>query len=155
MSLSTLAGNAVLQFQLTAFAIVAGATAATPPVLPAPPTSLLDIPFLAIPLGVLAASHAGAAARAFRDPAQPDWKIVPKVVGIVIDGFIGGWVAMFLVTFYKTKPMFDGVSPALIGAFGGLLVQYLRDNLPRWTEGIVQAWISIFSRKGSKGSETP
>ena len=160
MSLPTFASDALAQAQqlaAAAVAIVAGAAAITPPALPAPPTwSILDVPFLAIPLGVLAASLAGAAARTFRDEAEPDWKIASRITHIVIDGFIGGWIAVGLVTFKYTKPIFDGVSPAIVGAFAGLGVQYLSAKVPEWIDLIVKAWIAIFSRRGNnKGSETP
>lgn len=152
MKLLTAARNALAG--LVGVAFTGAAIAATmPPLLPKNP-SLWEVVFLGIPLGVLCASLGGAAARTFRDEAAPDWGIPRKVRRIVIDGFIGGWVAMFLVTSPRTRQWFDGMSPALLGAFGGLLVQFLFDNAPRWADQAWQTVLSIFSRKKT-GSENP
>jgi hypothetical protein len=117
---------------------------------PAAHPSLWGVTFLAIPLGVLVASLAGSAARALREGAHDDATIPRKVANVTVDGFIGGWLAVFLVTFPRTREMFDGVAPAVIGAFGGLLCQYLRDNGSRWAE---QAWQTALSFLGKRKTE--
>ena len=113
--------------------------------------SFWSITLLAIPLGVLVASLAGSAARAYREGAQPDETIARQIGNVTIDGFIGGWLAMFIITFPLTRGTFDGVAPAVLGAFGGLLGQFIRVNGPRWANEAWTAGLSIFSKRQKEG----
>lgn len=117
--------------------------------------SLWSITILGIPLGVLAASLSGSSARALRDPSQDDRKLPRRALNTLIDGFIGGWVAMFVYTFSYSKDYFTGVEPAILGAFGGLLTEYIRTNAPRWTEQAWGAALSMFSRNKRPGEDAP
>lgn len=116
-----------------------------------PYPSFWSITLLAIPLGVLVASLAGSAARAYREPAQPDETVARQIVNVTIDGFIGGWLAMFVITFPYTRETFDGVAPAVLGAFGGLLGQFIRINGPRWANEAWTTALSFFSKRQKEG----
>lgn len=126
----------------------AGAATATTAVqmVPAEP-SLWSITILGIPLGVLAASLTGSSARTLRDPSIDDGKLPRRATNTLVDGFIGGWVAMFVYTFSYSKSYFTGVEPAILGAFGGLLTEYIRSNAPRWAEQAWGAVLTWFTRK--------
>ena len=120
-----------------------------------PQPSIFSILVLGIPLGVLAASLVGSSARSFRDTAQPDTSFPRRAVGTIIDGFIGGWLAMFVVGFSYTRPYFEGIEPAVIGAFGGLLVEFIRTNGPRWIEQLWQAALTWISRNKRPEDQAP
>lgn len=115
---------------------------------PAPP-SWLDYVVLGIPLGVLAASLAGSSARTLREESQPDNALFRKVVTTIVDGFIGGWLAMFLIGFSYTRPFFAAVTPAVLGALCGLLCEFLRSNGPTWLREAKTAVTDRFAKKGA------
>jgi uncharacterized membrane protein YeaQ/YmgE (transglycosylase-associated protein family) len=132
----------------------AAAAAAGAAVLP-PDPSIWAVTVMGIPLGVLGASLAGSSARTLRDGAADDRRLPKRAVDTLIDGFIGGWVAIFLLSFTYTRTYFSGVEPVILGALAGLLTEYLRTNAPRWAE---QAWstaLALFSRKRAPGDNPP
>ena len=135
-------------------AMATGAASAATGVKMLPPEpSWFEMVVLGIPLGVLAASHAGSSARSLRDESQPDRTLIQRAVATIIDGFIGGWLAMFIVGFSVTKSYFVGVAPSIIGAFGGLLTEYVRTNGSRWAEQLWQTFLSWIARK--RAGDTP
>jgi hypothetical protein len=148
-------GRGSLLFVAMLGAITASAAAKAFPALSpdSGPASIWDVLVLGIPVGVLAASLAGSSARSLREDAQPDRTLPRRALWTVIDGFIGGWVAMFLLTFSFTRAYFEGVTPAVLGAFGGLLTEYIRTNGPRWGEQLWQTALTWISRK--RAGDTP
>lgn len=102
---------------------------------------------LGIPLGVLAAALVGASIHAFRDGVKPDKKIPHHALGVTFDGFVGGWLAMFLVGFSFTHEHVKSISPEILGGFGGLLVEFIRSNGKRWFEQFYSAILSRLSKK--------
>lgn len=133
-----------------ATAAIAGAasTAAAVAVVP-PDTSIWAVTVAGIPLGVLGAALAGSSARTLRDGSADERKLPRRALETLVDGFIGGWVAMFLLSFSQTRNYFSGVEPAILGALAGLLTEYLRSHAPQWAE---QAWstaLALFSRRRS------
>jgi len=135
-------------------ATAGAAAAATASAMLPPDPSIWAVTVLGIPLGVLGASLAGSSARTLRDGAADERKLPKRATDTLIDGFIGGWVAIFLLSFTYTRTYFSGVEPVILGALAGLLAEYLRTNAPRWAE---QAWstaLALFSRKRPPG-DTP
>lgn len=129
----------------------AASAAAAATVLP-PDPSIWAVTVMGVPLGVLGAALAGSSARTLRDGAADERKLPRRALETLIDGFIGGWLAMFLLSFTYTKPYFSGVEPAILGALAGLLTEYFRTNAPQWAQ---QAWttaLALFSRKKNEGN---
>lgn len=137
--------------KFTGAAAAAGAGAVAVKVAPHD-LSMWSIAVLGIPLAVLAASLGGAAVRQLREPSQPDQKIPARVVGIVTDGFIGGWIAMLLIGLPATAG-YIGVSlrPEVVGAVCALLVQFARDYGKSYFDQVFTAIVSWFTRKRAGG----
>lgn len=131
-----------------AFGLAFGAWAAEPAAAVVEHASWLDVIVLGIPLGVLAAALAGSSARSLREQSQPDSAIPRRVLWTIVDGFIGGWGAMFLLGFSYTRPVFESVGPPVLGAFGGLLCDFVRNNGAEWARQGWQATLGRFSRNG-------
>lgn len=131
----------------------AATAAVAAPMVPPESSSWWDVVVLGIPLGVLAASLAGSSARSLRDASQPDATLPQRALWTLVDGFIGGWSAMLLVGFSLTREYFDGIAPAILGAFGGLLTEFLRVNGPRWVEELWQTVLQWITRK--RAGDTP
>lgn len=121
---------------------------------PALGPSFWDVIVLGIPVGVLAASLAGSSVRSLREDSLPDKRIPRRALNTLLDGFIGGWVAMFLIGFTYTAEYFVNVAPAVLGAIGGLLTEWIRSNAGRWAEQLWTAFLSWISKR-SKTGETP
>lgn len=113
-----------------------------------------DVVVLGVPLYVLAAALVGSCARSFRDGSQPETTLPRRALLMLIDGIVGGWGAMFVLGFSSTRPFFVGIEPAVLGGFGGLLTQLVRDNGTRWFEQLWQAVIALITRKRA-GDPTP
>lgn len=140
--------NSKLASRITGVAILAAATASVRAAGGDPPSPWYDAVILGIPLLVLAASLAGSSARTLREKSQPDSAIPKRIVLTVVDGFVGGWGAMFLMGFSYTRPFLEGVAPPVLGAFGGLLCDFIRNNGPEWVKYLRQAVTDRFARKG-------
>ena len=106
---------------------------------------------LGIPLGVLAAALVGASIRAFRDGTQPDRKLPHHALGVTFDGFIGGWFAMAVIGFSYTGAHVKGISPEVLGGFGGLLVEFVRTNGTRWFEQFYAAILTRIKKPSPTG----
>lgn len=115
--------------------------------------SFWDVLVLGIPVGVLAASLVGSSVRALREESLPDKRIPRRALNTILDGFIGGWIAMFLIGFTYTAQYFTNVAPAVLGAIGGLLTEYIRSNAPRWAEQLWATLLSWISKR--KPGDTP
>lgn len=114
--------------------------------------SIWAIAVLGIPLAVLAASLGGAAMRHLREPRQPDQKIPARVLGIVTDGFIGGWFAMLLIGLPSTAGYIGTtLRPEVVGAVCALLVQFARENGKAYFDQVFTAVVSWFTRRRAGG----
>lgn len=120
---------------------------------PAIGPSFWDVLVLGIPVGVLAAALIGSSVRELRDESLPDRKIPRRVVNTLLDGYIGAVIAMFLIGFTYTEKYFVNIAPAVLGAIGGLLVEWIRSNAPRWWEQLWTAFLSWISKR--KSGDTP
>lgn len=136
--------QALLAVLFGAWAARAWAEAAS---VPATPANWWAVLVLGIPLSVLAAALAGASARSLKEAAGPEQGIPKRAAGTIVDGFIGGWIAMFLIGFTSSAPYFTNVAPEVIGAFGGLLTEYVRVNGSKWWDELRDAVISRIRRK--------
>lgn len=110
------------------------------------------IPVMGITLSVLATGLFASTLRHLGEPAPPDTKIPGKVLGIVTDGFTGGWLAMFLTTAPATREHLGGVPPQVVAAVLALAAQWVRDNAPRY---INEAWQTIRSWWTRKPAAAP
>lgn len=54
---------------------------------------------------------------------------------------------MFLIDFSLTKSYFESMAPPVLGAFGGLLTEYIRSNGARWVEQFYQAFLTWIAKK--------
>jgi hypothetical protein len=97
---------------------------------------------LGVPLSVLAAALVGASIRAFREGVQPDRKMPHHAIGVTFDGFVGGWIAMFIVGFSYTHVHVQDIAPEILGGFGGLSTEFVRTNGKRWFEQLYSAVLS-------------
>lgn len=114
--------------------------------------SVWAIAVLGIPLAVLASALAGAAVRHLSEPSQPDQAIPARVLGIVADGFIGGWVAMLLIGLPSTAGYIgQTIRPEVVGAVCALLVQFGRKNGKGYFDQVFAAGMSWFTRKRAGG----
>jgi hypothetical protein len=131
----------------------AGVGAVMPKVTPIPhDQSIWLIAVLGIPLAVLASALAGAAVRHLSEPSQPDQAIPARVLGIVADGFIGGWVAMLLIGLPSTAGYIGPtIRPEVVGAVCALLVQFGRKNGKGYFDQVFAAGMSWFTRKRDGG----
>lgn len=131
--------------------VAAGAGATVAKVAPAEP-SIWTIMVLGIPLGVLAAAQVASAIRHLREPSAPDRRMVGEAIGSVADGFIGGWLAMFLLGVPLTRGYLgDVVRPEIIGAICALLVQFLRDNAKGYFDRFFEVVLGWLGRKPAGG----
>lgn len=145
--------------KLLAATTAAGAGAAVVSASPAQP-SIWTILVLGIPLGVLASALGGAAVRHLREPSSPDRRIAAQVIATVTDGFVGGWLAMFLLGVPVTAAYVGSVvRPEVIGALCALLVQFLRDHAKGYWDQIwgviVEAFRSWAIRRASQRPPNP
>lgn len=111
--------------------------------------SFWDVLVLGVPVGVLAASLVGSSVRALREESLPDRRIPRRALNTLLDGFIGAWVAMFLIGFTYTAAYFANVAPAVLGAIGGLLTEWIRSNGSRWAEQLWTAALSWISKRNT------
>lgn len=117
--------------------------------------SIWAIVVLGIPLGVLAASLAGSAARYLREASAPDKKIPAMAMDTVIDGFIGGWIAMFLLGLpYTSKHLGPVVRPEIVGALCALLVQFVRTHGKVYFDRLFDTVLGWFTRKRAAAEVT-
>lgn len=112
----------------------------------------LAVVVLGIPLSVLFASLVGSSVRALKESAPSPAPVPRRALLAVLDGLIGGWLAMLLTGFTATAPYLAAVSPEVVGAFGGLLTEFARSNAARWWESL---WVAILSRIHRSPGDAP
>lgn len=143
VSVTAAATKTALATAATGAAAAAAGAAAEP--------SIFDVLVLGIPLGVLTAALGGSAAQYLHKPAQPDRNLPRELRGVLIDGFIGGWLAMFLVGFKWTAPYVHAIAPAVVGALCALLVQFLREHGKSYFDEAFQVALGLFRRRQAGG----
>lgn len=103
---------------------------------------------LGVPIMALAAAMVGAAISHIPRGGQPSRAIPKRIVGIVADAFIGGWLAVFLL---KLKPLAEyGIHEVPLPVAAGLcalLVQLLRTKGVTYLDTVVQALVDVFKRR--------
>lgn len=135
--------------------LAAGAGAAVVNVTP-PDTSIWAIAVLGIPLGVLAAALGGSAVRHLREPAEPDFRLPVQAFATIADGFVGGWLAMALISIPFTAAYIgDVVRPEVIGALCALLTQFARDNAKGYWDQIWGVIVEAFRSWAIRRSGAP
>lgn len=128
-----------------------GAAVAAVATAPTPAAGVFSIVVLGIPLGVLGAALAGAATRYLREPPQAEKDILPKLVGTLTDGLVGGWLAMLLIGLPSTAGYVGQVvRPEIVGALCALVMQYLRSNVAEWANQLVRNLLSWLGKRGSQ-----
>lgn len=139
----SLAASAAKAMTVTALTGAAATTAATTAI---PDPGIFSVLVMGIPLGVLVAALGGSSAQYLNKPRQPDSTVPREVRGTVIDGFIGGWLAMGLIGFTLTAPYLLMIEPAVVGALCALLVQTIRVHGKGYFDRIFTAALGWFSR---------
>jgi hypothetical protein len=119
-----------------------------------PVTGMWSIAVLGIPLAVLAAALGGAAFRHLREPALPESRIPARVIAIVSDGFIGGWLALLLSGLPATNHYIGtGLGLEVVAATCALLVQFLHTHGPRYADRLFEALLAwLPGKRGGGGS---
>jgi len=145
---------AMLVAAATGAAVPPTVKAMAPELLPKEP-SIWAVIVLGIPLSVLAAALAASTLRSLREPSEPDAQIPRKVVGIVADGFIGGWAAIFLLSVPKTRALLGPVPPEVTGALCALLVQFVRVNGKVYFEQFYATVLGLFGRRKGAAADPP
>jgi hypothetical protein len=104
--------------------------------------------FLGIPAGVLAAAVLGATISHLPKDGQVETKIPARVLGIVSDTFIGGWLAVAILQFTPLESYGVHNIPApAVGALCALLVQWGRANVAGLFERAFAAGLAAFNRR--------
>lgn len=108
---------------------------------------------MGIPLGVLAAALIGASLSYVTRKREPDEVIPARLIGILADALIGGWLAVSLVKLTLLQPY--GVAAVPLEALAGLLAIFwrgLRIWIPRKAD---EAFSAVVARMGrSRGGES-
>lgn len=107
---------------------------------------------LGIPAAVLCAAVVGSIISHLPRDGQPETKIPARVMAVVSDTFIGGWlaVAALQLTFLEPYGVHNIPAPA-VGALCALLVQWLRTKIADYFErAFVVAMDALKLRFGGK-----
>ena len=111
---------------------------------------------LGIPLAALTAALLGAGFSYMPKPAQPLDKIPLALLGILMDAFLGGWIAVALVHIPYTA-RFIGSWEAAVVVLAGLLafcMQAIRlkaaGYFDRAFQGALNAVVGFFTKKGAE-----
>lgn len=103
---------------------------------------------LGIPAAVLCAAVVGAIISHLPRDGQPDTKIPARVIAVVSDTFVGGWlaVAILQLTFFKEYGVHNIPAPA-VGALCALIVQWARSKSSDYFERAFAVALDAFKRR--------
>lgn len=108
---------------------------------------------LGIPLGALAAALIGAGFSFIARPREPDQYIPVRLLGILADALIGGWLAVALV---RITPLHQyGIDGIPLEAIAGLLAIFwrgLRIWIPKKADQAFDAFLGLWTRKRDGGA---
>lgn len=107
---------------------------------------------LGIPLGALAAALIGAGLSYVARPREPDQVIPARLLGILSDAMIGGWLAVALIHFTLLHRY--GVDMIPVEAIAGLLAIFwraLRLWIPKKADQAFDAFLGFWTRRRGGG----
>lgn len=117
---------------------------------------LVKYPILGVPLAALGAGLLGSAASYLKRTGQSVEAIPLRLLGILMDAFIGSWIAMII---FHAKPLAEyGVTSMPIEALAGLtasLVQFIRTNAASYFDRAFQAWLTVLVSWFGKKAPAP
>lgn len=108
---------------------------------------------MGIPLGVLAAALIGAGLSYVTRAREPDEVIPVRLIGILADALIGGWLAVALV--HLTVLQRYGISAIPLEAIAGLLAiswRVLRLWIPPKADQAFNAFLAFWTRRRDGGA---
>lgn len=108
---------------------------------------------LGVPLGALIAALIGAGLAYVARGSEPDEAIPARILGILMDAFIGSWIAVALV---RLTPLHRfGIDAIPLEAIAGLLALFwrgLRSWIPSKADQAFTAFLDFWSRGRSGGT---
>lgn len=112
---------------------------------------------LGIPLGALAAALLGAGFSYLPRGAQPNEQVPLRLLGVLVDAFLGGWLAVFLVHVPYTANLigtWDAATVVLAGLLA-FIMQAVRVRAGGYFERAFQALLNAFVARFGKGGGDP